>query len=63
MYLMAFLRQHKFDVPRLPHLKDVLSEGEQDILTQPIQIRKGYSYKKMLGQVLTDDRYAGTNKI
>ena len=50
-------------MPRLPHLKDVLSEGEQDILTQPIQIRKGYSYKKMLGQVLTDDRYAGTNKF
>ena len=47
------LRHHKLDVPRLPHLREFLHDDEKAILEQPIQLRKGYSYKKMLGEVLT----------
>ena len=54
---LCIRRYHKFDVPRLPHMSTFLSEEEAHIMEQPIQIRKGYSYKKMLGQVLTSNRW------
>lgn len=55
---LTICRYHKFDVPRLPHMRTFLSEDEVHIMEQPVQIRKGYSYKKMLGQVLTSNRWS-----
>ena len=46
-------RFQKFDVPRLPHLDSPEFASKDDIMKQPIQIRKGYSYKVMLGRVFT----------
>lgn len=49
-------RMHKFDVPRLPHLSEFLTERDKYIMDEPIQVRKGYSYKVMLGEVFTSHR-------
>lgn len=51
-----FCRVHKFDVPRLPHLREFLYDDEKGIMDRPIQVRKGYSYKKMLGEVFTSNK-------
>lgn len=48
---------HKFDVPRLPHLKEFLDENSKHIMDEPIQVRKGFSYKVMLGKVFTSHRW------
>lgn len=49
-------RVHKFDVPRLPHLMEFLDEDNKHIMDEPIQVRKGFSYKVMLGKVFTSHR-------
>lgn len=49
-------RIHKFDAPRLPHLEKFLSPDEEYILQESVQVRKGYSYKKMLGEVFTSKK-------
>ena len=53
---MVYCRVHKFDVPRLPHLREFLCESDQHVMDQPIQVRKGYSYKVMLGEVFTSHK-------
>ena len=54
---MTYYRVHKFDVPRIPHLKEFLSpEVVELVMGEPIQVRKGYSYKVMLGDVFTSDQ-------
>ena len=51
-----YCRVHKFDVPRLPHLKEFLDEHSKHIMDEPIQVPKGFSYKAMLGRVFTSHR-------
>ena len=55
MDLLNCFRMHKFDVPRLPHLKKFLKATEKSILEESVQVRKGFSYKKMLGEVFTSN--------
>lgn len=52
---LDFFRIHKFDVPRLPHLREFLQPEERGILEASVQERKGFSYKKMLGEVFTSN--------
>ena len=49
-------RIHKFDVPRLPHLRKFLIGNEKRILEESVQVRKGYSYKIMLGEIFTSTK-------
>ena len=49
-------RMHKFDVPRIPHLKEFLNDKEKEFLqTTKVPLRKGWSYKLMLGSVFTSN--------
>lgn len=57
-YRYIHFRIHKFDVPRMPHLRTFLDEAELKSLdTWSIPYRKGLSYKKMLGSVLTSNKW------
>jgi len=48
---------HVFDIPRIPHLREFLDDGEKHFLEASVPVRRGLAIHKSLTRVHTDRQY------